>query len=64
MDKPKVATVHLKFPPAVRDRLSGKLRQNGLTMQGFLTEVCQRIIVDEAFFELAKAQPAQKELTS
>jgi histidinol-phosphate/aromatic aminotransferase/cobyric acid decarboxylase-like protein len=32
-------------------------------MQGFLAEVCQRIIVDEAFFELAKAQPAQQETT-
>lgn len=56
MDTPKIATVHLKFSPEVRNRLSGKLRQNGLTMQGFLSDVCQRVIVDEAFFELVKAQ--------
>lgn len=53
MEKPaKNATIHLKTSPALRDRILGKLRSRGVTMQGFFEDMFRLIDTDDAFFEI------------
>ena len=52
MAKDLTATIHLKTTPALRNRVSGKLRMRGVTMQSFFMDLMELIDKDEAFLEL------------
>jgi hypothetical protein len=46
------ATIHLKTTPALRNRILGKLRGRGTTMQSFFVDIMELIDGDEALLEL------------
>jgi hypothetical protein len=52
MSKDLTATIHLKTTPALRNRVSGKLRMRGVTMQSFFVDLMELIDKDEALLEL------------
>jgi hypothetical protein len=52
MAKDLTATIHLKTTPALRNRVSGKLRMRGVTMQSFFVDLMEMIDKDEALLEL------------
>lgn len=52
MAKDLTATIHLKTTPALRNRISGKLRMRGLTMQSFFVDLMELLDKDEALLEL------------
>ena len=52
MAKDLTATIHLKTTPALRNRISGKLRMRGVTMQSFFVDLMELIDKDEALLEL------------
>ena len=52
MAKDLTATIHLKTTPALRNRVSGKLRMRGDTMQSFFLDLMEMIDKDEALLEL------------
>ena len=52
MAKDLTATIHLKTTPALRNRVSGKLRMRGVTMQSFFVDLMELIDKDEALLEL------------
>jgi hypothetical protein len=52
MSKDLTATIHLKTTPALRNRISGKLRMRGVTMQAFFVDLMELIDKDEALLEL------------
>ena len=51
MAKDLTATIHLKTTPALRNRISGKLRMRGVTMQSFFLDLMELIDKDEALLE-------------
>jgi hypothetical protein len=52
MSKDLTATIHLKTTPALRNRISGKLRMRGVTMQSFFVDLMELLDKDEALLEL------------
>jgi hypothetical protein len=52
MSKDLTATIHLKTTPVLRNRISGKLRMRGVTMQSFFVDLMELIDKDEALLEL------------
>lgn len=52
MAKDLTATIHLKTTPGLRNRISGKLRMRGVTMQSFFVDLMELIDKDEALLEL------------
>ncbi len=52
MAKDLTATIHLKTTPGLRNRMSGKLRMRGVTMQSFFVDLMEMIDKDEALLEL------------
>lgn len=55
---PKVleATVHLKTSPELRNRVLGKLRSRGTTMQSFFVDVMRLIDGDEALLDMLESK--------
>lgn len=51
MNKDSIATIHLKTSPPLRNRVLGKLRSRGTTMQAFLQDVLRLVDTDDAFLE-------------
>lgn len=52
MPKNEIATIHLKTSPTLRNRVLGKLRARGTTMQAFFEDIMRLIDTDDAFLEL------------
>ena len=52
MSKAPEATIHLKTSPALRNRILGKLRGRGITMQSFFVDLMELIDTDEAVLEM------------
>lgn len=46
------ATINLKTPYELRNRVLGKLRMRGITMQDFFVDIMQLIDSDEAVLEM------------
>jgi hypothetical protein len=51
MPKTPEATIHLKTSHALRNRILGKLRSRGTTMQSFFTDLIELLDTDEQLLE-------------
>jgi hypothetical protein len=47
MAQDRTATIHLKTTPTLRNRASGALRMNGVTMQAFLARVLELVVAHD-----------------
>jgi hypothetical protein len=51
MTKAPEATIHLKISHALRNRILGKLRSRGTTMQSFFTDLIELLDTDDQLLE-------------
>jgi hypothetical protein len=56
MAKDQEATIHLKTSPTLRNRILGKLRTRGTTMQSFFIDIMELIDADEEFLEMLETK--------
>ena len=56
MPKNDLAIVHLKASPGLRNRVLGKLRTRGITMQGFFETVMYLVDTDDRFLEMIEKE--------
>ena len=56
MPKSPEATIHLKTSYDLRNRVLGKLRTRGTTMQSFFTDVMELIVSDAALLEMLETK--------